>query len=101
MALVAYGSSDEELSDSEEPVKTAKSSQSEAATVNTNVDPDSESQPDRSGDIPIEDDEYDITPDQSVGLSLPPPKYTATETSPAQQHKPQTSILAGRFCTVP
>ena len=60
--------------------------------------PETESNNFKSGDsFPIEDDEYDILPNQTVGLTLPPPKNAAETANQSFSSKEahQTSILSG------
>ena len=102
MSLVAYYSSDEgENSDADDaPEKVAETQMAghkakdsvvihQKATSEDdaveNVDP-----------IPIEDDEYDVLPNQSSGLTLPPPKHSSVATSSTFRNQDEpSSILSG------
>ena len=111
MSLVAYASSDEGESSGadESPEALSEPQIKNKKTIDTHEnDQDKSSEKrvpenDRSGveaeySFPIEDDEYDILPNNTRGLTLPPPKH-GTETKPStsvdQGGPGPSSILSG------
>ena len=107
MSLVAYASSDDEgSSDVEETpevtTETERLNKSNEESVDKHVKgikSHPESSNFESGDsFPIEDDEYDILPNQTVGLTLPPPKNaaeTANQSFSSKEAHQTTSVLSG------
>ena len=98
MSLVAYASSDEgENSDGDEVQEKLSGAQTKTDNV-TNGDHQPASTIDTAEDVdsfPIEDDEYDILPNQGSGLTLPPPKHSAAVPSTSTAQDEPSSILSG------
>ena len=113
MSLVAYASSDEgEISDAEETTEIPIDKKKQQNNFNkSKSDKHNEEVKDRfrstasnnSGtqdSSPIEDDEYDILPNQAAGLLLPPPKnvtQTANQSILPTEDRQTTSVLSGTF----
>ena len=114
MSLVAYGSSDEgESSEADETpeasseqlitanksdaINTQKNDQDRSRSISNDISAPENDNVAAEYSFPIEDDEYDILPDQTKRLTLPPPKHS-TESKPsssANQDGP-SSILSGK-----
>ena len=116
MSLVAYASSDEGESSEVDETPEATSEQhitaNKSDVIHTQENDQDRSRPRSTASdkrvpeddyvateyFPIEDDEYDILPNQTGGLTLPPPIHD-TESKPSTsmgQDVPSSSILSGK-----
>ena len=116
MSLVAYASSDEgESSEADETIEASSESQITADKLDLDKINTQENDQDKSRFVssekrasendnvateysfPIEDGEYDILPNQTRGLTLPPPRHgtESKSSTPVAQDIP-SSILSGK-----